>query len=540
MKKLLLVSLVLVGCTKNVEINKPAPVPPAPFVQTIPFNIKLNGPLVSGGSVSDKFQASKDKLKIAYVADESIDTVDDLYSVNIDGTSKLNLTNLSLGKKVTLFVMSPVAQKVAFLADINTTGRFDLYTINLDGTNLHRVNLGLSDNAQVVENNFRFNNAGNKVIFVTDEEATGSKNIYAANTDGSSRLRLNQVLGTQITYALAADDSRVVYRPFSFNPVLRSVTLSGTGDVVLNSAFNLGLNPASGVLDFKISPDSSKVAFRSNQDDGAIYDLIVVNLDGTGPRTKVNGPIVAQGLVSPSYDFATTTSKIVYIADQTTDEVQELYSSNLDGTGNVKLSGSLVSGGNVTSFKLSTTNSKVVYLADQTIDGVNELYSSGLDGAAANTKINSSLVVGERVVNQYDVIGSKVVYATDKSQSGFYSVWSNSLLVSNEVKISDAISTGIGFFDNSNLTANQFDPLMNGLDIARIILVGSNTSNNKDIRSVNLDGTTNKKLNDQTGGNGVSLSVNQLGSTFIVVGDYVVYRYNNGVSTELYVALARD
>lgn len=530
MKKIMFAFLFLVGCGKSVEIDIPTP------KLSIPYNVKLNGPLVSGGNVSDKFKATNDGKKIVYISDEATDTVDDLYVVNLDGSNRLNLTNLVLGKKVTLFALSPNSQKIAFLSDINTTGRFDLYTINLDGTNLQRINIGLADNTQRVENNFRFSNSGGKVIYVTDEESTGVRNIYSANTDGTGRLRLNQVLGTQVTYALASDDSRVVYRTFSVNPVARSVTLSATGDVLLNTPFNLVLNPAAGVQDFKISPDATKVIYRANQDDGAIFEIYVVNLDGTGVRTKVNGSIVLGGIVSSSYDFSANSSKIVYIADQQTDEVHELYSVNLDGGSNVKISATPVSGGDVASFKITPDSQKVVYLADQSTDGVNELFSVNMTGLS-NTKINSNLIAGEQIINQYDLLGNQVIYSSDKNQSGFYSVYTNQLNGSNEVKLSSNISSGVGFFDSSNLNSNQFESLM---DVSRIILLGSDVGVPKNISSVKLDGSSNKVLNEQVGGSGVSLSVTQLGSTFLAVGEYVVYRYNNGISTELYVALAKD
>lgn len=530
MKKIMFAFLFLVGCGKRVEINIPTP------KLLIPYNIKLNGPLVSGGNVSNKFKATNDGKKIVYIADESIDTVEDLFVVNLDGSNRLNLTNLVLGKKVTLFSLSPNSQKIVFLSDINTTGRFDLYTINIDGTNLQRVNIGLTDNSQRVENNFRFSNSGRKVIYVTDEEVIGTKNIYSVDTDGTDRLRLNQILGIRETYSLASDDSRIVYSTFSANPEAHSVTLASTGDVLLNTPFNLALNAAAGVIDFKISPDSSKVLYRANQDNGAIYDIYTVNLDGTGVRTKVNGSIVLGGVVSSFYDFSANSSKIVYIADQETDGVHELYSVNLDGGSNVKISSPQINGGDVLFFKISLDNQKVVYLADQSTDNVNELYSVNMTGLS-NTKINSNLIAGEQIIRQFDLLGNQVVYSSDKNQSGFYSVYTNQLNGSNEVKLSSNISSGVGFFDSSNLNTNQFEYLT---DLSRIILLGSDVGIPRNIYSVKLDGSSNKVLNNQVGGVGVSLSNTQLGSTFLTIGEYVVYRYNNGVSTELYIALAKD
>lgn len=67
---------------------------------------------------------------------------------------------------------------------------------------------------------------------------------------------------------------------------------------------------------------------------------------------------------------------MVYIADQQTVGVFELYVRAIDGSGStIKLSYPQVSGGNVDTFILSPDSSRVIYRADQNTDGVNELYS---------------------------------------------------------------------------------------------------------------------------------------------------------------------
>lgn len=529
LKKLLLVSsLVFVGCSKNVEIEVPD------FVQTMPFNQKINGPLISGGNVSDRYAATSDGTKIIYIADETTDNVDDLYVTTFPQRSTQNITNLSIGKKVLSFKVSPQDNKILFLADADTTGLYDLYTINLDGSNRQRVNIGLTNVTQEVENNFRFTNQGSKVIYATDEENAGVRNIYIANHDGSARLRLNQVLGTQLTFDLSANDSRVVYRTFSANPTLRSVTLSASGDTLLNAPFDLVGNPTSGVQDFKMASDSSRVAFRSNQDNGAIFELYTVNLDGSGLRSKINGTIIAGGIVSPTYDFSKDNTKVVYIADQNVDEVQEIYVSNAVAPfNNTKLNALLIANGNVTSFKLSSDGQKVLYIADQNIDAVNELYSVNLNGLS-NTKINSNLSLGETVANNFISSGSIVIYAMDKGQSGFSSIYKNSLNGASELRLTQVISSGNGFFDLGLSTVKQMDLLADG---SRVIVSGSSVGGNKQLFSVDLSGNNFKQINEASP---VVLAGSNLGTSFLVLGNNVVYRADTGAKSELFLGLAKD
>jgi hypothetical protein len=532
MKKILVLSvLFLMSCGKTVTINHSGP--QLPSGAQLPDNRQVNGSLVNNGNVSDKFRVSPNGTKIVYVADETTDTVDDLYVITAPSlTPRLNLTNLSLGKKVVQFMIAPNSQRIAFLADINTTGRYDLFTINMDGSNLNQVNLGLSNNTQIVDDNFKWTSDSTRIVFVSDEESTSTKNVYVSNFNGLNRMRLNSTLGVFKTFALASNDSRVVYRVNDANPTLRSVTLAGTGigDVMLNGAYNTAVNPAAGVFDFKISSNSTKVLFSANIDDGFITDLYAANIDGTASAVKLNASMVSGGAVLV-YDFASNDgSKAVYIADQDVDGVQELYETNTaTALSSFKLNGPMVSGGDITSFKVSVETNKVVYLADQNIDEVFELYSVSLLGGSS-TKINSSLAAGEQVADQYDLVGTQVVYASDKGNSGVYSLFSNNLLGTSEKQLTPTISTGLGFFDTSNPNSDQFLFTDN-----KVILLGSDQGSVREIFSVNMDGSSFQKLNDP--GQGVLMTTYVLGSpagsTIVPVAPFVLYRQNNGTQDNL-------
>ena len=72
---------------------------------------------------------------------------------------------------------------------------------------------------------------------------------------------------------------------------------------------------------------------------------------------------------------------VIYLADQDTSGVQQLYSVPLGGGVVAKLNGTLVSGGQVEDvFLISPNSQRVVYVADQDTGGVNELYSVPLSG----------------------------------------------------------------------------------------------------------------------------------------------------------------
>ncbi len=83
-----------------------------------------------------------------------------------------------------------------------------------------------------------------------------------------------------------------------------------------------------------------------------MFEIYTVLPDGTG-NTKVSGTLAADGDVQFISPWAPDSSRIAYRADQDTDNVNELYMSTADGVANAKISGTLVAGGNVTSFAMS-------------------------------------------------------------------------------------------------------------------------------------------------------------------------------------------
>ncbi|MDP6207135.1 MAG: hypothetical protein QGG01_02435, partial [Roseibacillus sp.] len=119
-------------------------------------------------------------------------------------------------------------------------------------------------------------------------------------------------------------------------------------------------------------------------------------------RQKLNSPLVDGGDVF----FAQVSpdgNTVVYIADQDTNGVGELYSVPL-GNGDVtKLSDSLVEAGDVWHFEISSDSSTVVYVANQDTANVFELYSVPIHGGVP-TKIHAPLhLFGDQGVRDYQI-----------------------------------------------------------------------------------------------------------------------------------------
>jgi hypothetical protein len=149
------------------------------------------------------------------------------------------------------------------------------------------------------------------------------------------------------------------------------VPILGGSWVKLNTDLVAGRNVGS----FQLSPDSSRAVYMADQDTGGVYELYSVPIGGGSVATKLNTPLAA-GRNVDSFQISPDSGRVVYEADQQTANVLELYSVSIGGpaASGVKLNGNLVANGNVGSFQISPINKIVIYISDQNTDEVFELY----------------------------------------------------------------------------------------------------------------------------------------------------------------------
>jgi len=144
---------------------------------------------------------------------------------------------------------------------------------------------------------------------------------------------------------------------------------------------------------------------------------------------------------------------VVFTADKDTDGTVELYASFNDGTEIIKLSGTMVVGGNVVDFKVSPDGIYVAYVADQDINDVFELYSVPVDKTTTETAIKiSGAMAGnglkEVVVGSGDYFfawapnSSRVGYIADQNAAGVFELFSSTPDGSDNVQVSGALVAG--------------------------------------------------------------------------------------------------
>jgi Tol biopolymer transport system component len=193
-----------------------------------------------------------------------------------------------------------------------------------------------------------------------------------------------------------------------------------------------------------ISPDSGYVVFEADMDMDDVYELYSVPISGSGP-VKLNPPLVAGGDVR-EFAIAPDSSRVVYIADQVVDERQELYSVPIAGGVATPLNGALVTGGDVTDLRIDGDTGRVVYRADAQTNDVFELYSVPI-ASGGNTKLNPALTTGGDVATfELDSTGDRVVYRADKDTNDLIELYSVPISGGVSIKLNIPLAASVETF----------------------------------------------------------------------------------------------
>ena len=304
--------------------------------------VKLSSTPVTGGDVISDFYITSDSARVVYTADQDTDEVFEVYSVPIDGSSsptKLN-GSLTAGGDVWLGIPTPDGRSVIYRADQNTDELWELFAVPADGSSVATKISGTPAGGGDVLTTWVVSPDGARVVYLGDQDTIGVWEVYSTALLGGS------------------------------SPVKLSGTMTTGGDAWAN---------------IEITPDSSRVVYWADQTTDQVFELYSAPIDGSSGATKLNGALAAGGSVDWTFLISGDSSRVVYLADQNTDEVFELYSVPVGGGASVRLHDPSPAAADVqaSSFRLLDDSSQVIYIADQDTDEVFELYSSNIAGGSA-------------------------------------------------------------------------------------------------------------------------------------------------------------
>jgi uncharacterized protein with WD repeat len=440
--------------------------------------VKVSGVLVFGGNVElqelpppnppftfDVFNWSPNSNWIAYIADQESDAVYELFVSTPDGTSNFKVSGSLVGNGDLIdFEWAPDSSRIAYRADGDANGVHELYTTtpSIPPTPNKVSNIAPGNGNVIVPKPFPDDNDpvfgtlhldafewapdSTMIAYVADGIINETHELFTVPPDGSaSPTEVSAISGSPfdvMEFKWAPDSSRIAYRADQNADKIFEL-FTGTPDGSDNDQVSGALVANGDVLEFAWAPNSSLIAYTADQDTNDAFELYTSPPDSNIGNVKASfAPLVAGGNVQ-QFEWAPNSSLITYLADQDTDNVDELYTAPPDGSDNDEVSAldpMAIPGSDVFSFGWAPDSSRVAYIADQDSDNLRELYSALPDGSV-NDKVSGPLQLSGRVFEfAWTPNSSRIAYRADQDLDFVDEIYSSQPDGSGNGKISGTIT----------------------------------------------------------------------------------------------------
>lgn len=306
---------------------------------------------LSTGELNWGFIVSPDSNRVVYIQDYK------LYSVPVTGPSsatvKISDDVINSGG---YYFISPDSQRVVYMMDEPGNYYFvtALYSVPITGGTITQLNKTLVDGGSINYYNLVFSPDGQYVVYGASQDTVGMNELYSVPVAGpaSSGVKLNGALpvGGDVElfweYDISPDGARVLYRADQETlgqKELYSVPVAGPAN--LGVKLNGSLPDGADVVNFRISPDSSRVVYKADQETDGVNELYSVPIMG-GTPIKLNHEMEYNGFGLADevhlYAISPDSSTVVYLGtwvNHVTEpfiisfEVSELFSVPISGTG---------------------------------------------------------------------------------------------------------------------------------------------------------------------------------------------------------------
>lgn len=416
-------------------------------------NQKISGPFmadVGGVATIDDFQVSRDNSRVVYRDDQDVWELHELYSVPSGGGTPTKISGaLGTYQEVRDFQISPDSARVVFrVQNLSPFSPEDdaLYSVPIGGGTPVQLNDPPAPGGFGLDS-YLISADSARVIYRSEQDTAGVPELYSVPILGGTATKLNAALVSggivEYDFRSSPDSSRVVYRAdqdVDDDTELYSVPIAGGLATRLNDTLTTD-GSRGDVGQFSISEDSSRVVYLADQDSDEVFEVYSVPLTG-GSVSKLNAPLVADGDCQ-DFEISPNSSRVVYRADQVADEVFELFGVPLAGGAVTQLNGALVFGGSCVEYDISADSSRVVYLADQNTDEVPEIFSVALTGGAV-TQLNATPVAGGALeAFEISADSSTVVYWGDQNVDEIVELFSVPIAGGGATKISGSPVPGV-------------------------------------------------------------------------------------------------
>ncbi len=350
-----------------------------------PIPIKMSGATVTWAQVL-AFAWSPDSQQLAFVADRLTDEVYDLYVVPLR-TRAPRLVSQLLGRQtgydgVRQFAWSPDATQLAFVSDALADNLFELFTVDVRTTAVQRASAALAPMGAELDgvSDVAWSPDSTMLTYLANATFLNVQELFLVPAIGGAVLNLSAPLasgGSVRGFAWAPDASRVAFA--ADKDVPGAVQLWTTlPDATLATAVSGIATPGTAVTEFAWSRDAKTLAFRGDVETPGLPALYAVDPDGADLR-RISGALVSTTTILDDWAWSATSAEVAFRGTVSVRESQELFLAAGDGSGLSPTIPPLLDNQVVERFAWSADGSRLIYIADQESDEQFALYLAPLD-----------------------------------------------------------------------------------------------------------------------------------------------------------------
>ncbi len=390
---------------------------------------------VSAKSALHPIGLSPDQSRIAYRADKDNDGFDELYANLADGTQEIQLsarleTNAinSVNPDRINWQWFSDSNRIVFRSDPDNDDIFEIQTIQSDGTALAEASGDLSVTCVGIHC-WQLSDDANFLTFKTEslnETSQVSQNLYSAQADGSGLTVINQTLDPDsriIDWQFSPDSSLVAYISENIGQAkqLYLIAPDATGRLLINSE-----SLSSGVTEFQWSPNSTQITFADDRLAAANPSLFVADTDGSNQlhlidTFEVSSPTLVDWQWSPDG------SHVAYRADQETRGLVELFTVPVNAQWHRRINPLMPSSGQIQDqWSWSPASDYLAFFAEVSVENAyDELYIGSTDASLLSQANQLHRTILNVETPQWTADSSRMLYSTlaiNGQLSGLYSV----------------------------------------------------------------------------------------------------------------------
>ncbi|MSR62705.1 MAG: hypothetical protein EXS08_09720 [Planctomycetes bacterium] len=383
---------------------------------------KLDADSAMLGGVESDYGFTPDGKWIVFVSNGRSNFLTDVFAVPSDGSAAARSLLTFDGAFGHLLALSPDSKRVAFCPSFSSSGGLELVSLSIDepGFGVQRLSLPYSFAASVTS--LRISTDSRYAVFRADVVTDERYLLYSWPLDGSTGLvpLMQPHSGGAIDFACAAD-GRVVFRILQPQDRIELFSVSADGSAPPTPL--CALPPGRRVLEFVLSPDGRRVAYRADAETDDRYELFSAPSDGSASSVKLSNASRRDTDVS-AFAFTPDSQKVLFLADTLRNEQDDLYVVPADrSTAPKRLNPSLAPHGTLFDFRCSDDGRFVAYRANHDERALVELFRVPIEGGVAPVPFSPPPIAGGDVRAYRFVSPSEVLYDADQDEDEAYELY---------------------------------------------------------------------------------------------------------------------